>query len=52
MIAGAFGIPLLIIGMSAICQVKFDQFVAITFALVAIANTIFAMNIAGSINES
>ncbi|MCQ3915756.1 MAG: hypothetical protein MJ195_03435 [Mycoplasmoidaceae bacterium] len=52
MIAGSFGMPLLILGLSSICQVKFDQFVVIAFALVALVNTIFAMNIVGSTNEA
>lgn len=52
MIAGSFGMPLLILGLSAICQVKFDQFVVLGFALVSIVNTIFAMNIVGSTNEA
>ena len=52
MIAGSFGMPLLILGLSSICQVKFDQFVVIAFALVALVNTIFAMNVVGSTNEA
>ncbi|XQP54913.1 MAG: hypothetical protein ACOQNV_02135 [Mycoplasmoidaceae bacterium] len=52
MIAGSFGMPLLILGLSSIFQVKFDQFVVLGFAFVSIVNTIFAMNIVGSTNEA
>lgn len=52
MVLGSFGVPLLILGLSSICQVKFDQFVVIGFVFIAAINSIFSMTIIGSINEA
>ncbi|MCQ3914268.1 MAG: hypothetical protein MJ201_00265 [Mycoplasmoidaceae bacterium] len=50
MLAGSFGIPLLILGLAAICQVKFDQFVVIGFVFIVVVNTIFTSMMIGNIN--
>lgn len=50
MLAGSFGLPLLILGLAAICQVKFDQFVVIGFVFIVVVNTIFTSMMIGNIN--
>lgn len=52
MLAGSFGLPLLILGLAAICQVKFDQFVVIGFVFVVVVNTIFTSTMVGNINSA
>lgn len=52
MLAGVFGMPLIILGLAAAFQIKFDQFVVIGFVFVVVINTIFTANIVGNINES
>lgn len=52
MLAGSFGLPLLILGLASICQVKFDNFVVLGFVLVTVVNTIFSATMIGSINEA
>ncbi|MBQ0045588.1 MAG: hypothetical protein KBS35_01715 [Mycoplasma sp.] len=52
MVLGAFAVPLLILGIASICQVKFDQFVVTGFVFVTAINSIFSMTLIGSINEA
>lgn len=52
MLAGSFGLPLLILALASICQVKFDNFVVLGFVLVTVVNTIFSATMIGSINEA
>lgn len=52
MIAGTFGMPLIILGLAAACQVKFDQFVVVGYVFVTVINTIFCANILNTISDS
>ncbi|MCQ2747864.1 MAG: hypothetical protein MJ223_01100 [Mycoplasmoidaceae bacterium] len=44
--------PVLILGLSALCQIKFDQYVIVGFILTTIVNAIFTVSILGAISES
>lgn len=52
MFAGAFAMPLIFLGLSAMFQIKFDEYVILGFALVVVFNTIVSADIIGSINEA
>lgn len=52
LLVGIFAMPLIILGLSSVAQVKFDQFVVIAFVFVVVINTIFCLDIVGRINES
>ena len=52
LLAGIFAIPMIILGLSAVAQVKFDQFVVIAFVFVVVVNTIFCLGLVGNINEA
>ncbi|MCQ2956311.1 MAG: hypothetical protein MJ233_00050 [Mycoplasmoidaceae bacterium] len=52
MLLGAFGIPMMALGIAALTQVKFDQFVVMGFVLIVVINTIFCIGILGAINGS
>ena len=52
MIASVFAMPLLMLGIAAASQIKFDQFVVMGFVLVVIVNALYSCGIIGAINES
>ena len=52
MIATAFAMPLLILGIAAATQVKFDEFVIMGFVLVVIVNALYSATIVEAVNES
>lgn len=49
---GIFAMPMIILGLSAAAQVKFDQFVVIALVFVVVVNTLFSLHIANAINET
>jgi len=52
MLAGSILVPLLILGIASIAQVKFDQNVVLGFALVVVVNTLMSNTILASVNEA
>jgi len=52
MLAGSILVPLLILGLASICQVKFDQNVVLGFALAVVVNTLVSNTILASVNEA
>lgn len=52
MIATSFGMPLLILGLSAACQVKFDQYVVMAFVCVTAINSVYSAMMMSSIQDS
>ena len=52
MLLGSFGIPMIVLGIASIAQIKFDQFVVMGFVLTVLVNTIFCAGILGNINQS
>lgn len=52
MLAGVFGLPLITLGISAMSQIKFDQFVVLAFVLIVVVNTIYCTNLLGNTAES
>lgn len=52
MVATVFAMPLLMLGIAAASQIKFDQSVVIGFVLVVVINALYSAGIIGAIHES
>lgn len=52
MLASAWGIPLITLGISALSQIKFDEFIIMAYVLIVVVNALLTTHIAETINES